>query len=129
MREVGGARAPAKVPIVVFVQRIIYLLRETTGKDAKVMSLLERYIQSVYSGKKMEAWCEMLMQAYEMRALIVLLDGVDEAAGLRNLIEDFVLNSLVASGNRVMITSRIEGIAQRLAPRACCTLTAFRARF
>jgi len=28
------------------------------------MSLLERYIQSVYSGKKYESWCTMLMQAY-----------------------------------------------------------------
>ena len=38
----------------------------------------------------MEAWQEMLMQAYEMRALVVLLDGVDEAAGLRDQIDEFV---------------------------------------
>ena len=39
----------------------------------------------------------MLMQAYEMRALIVLLDGVDEAAGLRDQIEDFVHKEIVPS--------------------------------
>ena len=65
------------------------------------MSLLERYIQSVYSGKKYEAWCTMLMQAYDMRALVVLLDGVDEAAGLRDQIENFVHKEIVPSGNRV----------------------------
>ena len=64
----------------------------------------------MYSGKKYETWCDMLMQAYEMRALIVLLDGVDEAAGLRDQIEGFVHKELVPTGNRVLVTSRPEGI-------------------
>ena len=96
------------VPIVVFVQRIIYLLRESGS--TKQTSLLRRYIESIYSGKKMEAWCEMLMQAYEMRALIVLLDGVDEAAGLRDQIDVFVHREIVPSCNRVLVTTRPEGI-------------------
>ena len=50
------------VPIVVFVQRIIYLVREGTDSSGKKKGLLRRYIESVYSGKKMEAWQEMLMQ-------------------------------------------------------------------
>jgi len=95
---------------VVFVQRIIYLLREGSEKNQTKQTLLERYIQSVYAGKKYESWCEMLMQAYEMRALIVLLDGVDEAAGLRDQIDDFVHKDIVPSGNRVLVTSRPEGI-------------------
>ena len=89
----GGNDGIRLVPIVVFVQRIIYLLRETSaGKGGKSLSLLERYIDSMYGGRKKDEalWCTMLMQAYEMRALIVLLDGVDEAAGLREQIEDFV---------------------------------------
>jgi hypothetical protein len=101
------------VPIVVFVQRIIYLLREgnaTAASTDRRMSLLERYIASVYSGKKMESWCTMLMQAYDMRALVVLLDGVDEAAGLRDQIENFVHKEIVPSGNRVLVTSRPEGV-------------------
>ena len=56
----------------------------------------------------------MLMQAYEMRALIVLLDGVDEAAGLRDEIESFVHKELVPSGNRVLVTSRPEGVTLSL---------------
>ena len=98
------------VPIVVFVQRIIYLLREDNSSSKGGNSLLRRYIESVYSGKKMEAWQEMLMQAYQMRALIVLLDGVDEAAGLRDQIDDFVHKEVVPSCNRVLVTSRPEGI-------------------
>ena len=52
----------------------------------------------------------MLMQAYEMRALIVLIDGVDEAAGLRDQIDAFVHREIVPSCNRVLVTTRPEGI-------------------
>ena len=128
LRGTGPSDGIRLVPIVVFVQRIIYLLRETmdqnkstkSGSTAAVpaagetpqksKSLLERYIASVYSGKKMEAWCTMLMQAYDMRALVVLLDGVDEAAGLRDHVEHFVHKEVVPSGNRVLVTSRPEGV-------------------
>ncbi|MGB1959477.1 MAG: AMP-binding enzyme, partial [Luminiphilus sp.] len=37
-------------------------------------------------------------------------DGVDEAAGLRDQIEDFVHKEIVPSGNRVLVTSRPEGV-------------------
>ena len=32
----------------------------------------------------------MLLQALQMRALVVLIDGVDEAAGMKEAIEEFV---------------------------------------
>jgi hypothetical protein len=41
---------------------------------------------------------------------VVLLDGVDEAAGLRDQIEEFVHKEVVPSGNRVLVTSRPEGV-------------------
>ena len=86
--------------------------RDASNDDAEA-DAARRYIESVYSGKKYETWCDMLMQAYEMRALIVLLDGVDEAAGLREEIEGFVHKELVPSGNRVLVTSRPEGVSSR----------------
>jgi hypothetical protein len=107
------------VPVVVFVQRIVYLVREGQRDKEGDFQLLPRYIESVYSGKKMESWCAMLMQAYQMRALVVLLDGVDEAAGLRDQVEKFVHSELVPSGNRVLVTSRPEGV----------TLSLYRSRF
>ena len=64
-------------------------------------------------------WRKMLSQAFEMRALVVLIDGVDEAAGLRDEIEEFIHQELVPSGNRVLVTSRPEGV----------TLPLYRARF
>ena len=45
-----------------------------------------------------------------MRALIVALDGVDEAGSLKTRIEDLVLHVLFPRGIRVVVSSRPEGV-------------------
>eukprot|EP00966_Prymnesium_polylepis_P009559 220508-Prymnesium_polylepis.1 len=45
-----------------------------------------------------------------MRALVVVLDGIDEAAGRRETISSFVRDALVPAGLRVVCTSRPEGV-------------------
>ena len=45
-----------------------------------------------------------------LRSLIIVIDGVDEASGLEQLIEDFVLKALVPGGFRLVVTSRPTGI-------------------
>ena len=57
---------------------------------------------------------QMLVQAHEMRALIILIDGVDEAAGMKEAIEEFVHKEVAVSGNRVVVTSRPEGVRLEL---------------
>ena len=52
----------------------------------------------------------MLLIAHELRSIVVLVDGIDEAAGMRDIVEAFVHYELVTSGNRVMVTSRPEGV-------------------
>ena len=64
----GSASGVRLVPIVVYVQRIVFLIRE--GGTGRLLSL---YIESNYAGKKYETWRKMLVQAFEMRALICLL--------------------------------------------------------
>ena len=49
-----------------------------------------------------------------MRALIVLIDGVDEAAGMKEAIEEFVHKEVSVSGNRLVVTSRPEGVRLEL---------------
>ena len=103
------------VPLVMFVQQIIYILRDAkAGTEERGRALFDKYVQHVHTKH-----ADMLKQSWDLRALIIILDGVDEAAGMRPLIEDFVLNGMVASGNRVMITSRIEGIANLEPYQAC----------
>jgi hypothetical protein len=52
----------------------------------------------------------MLLQAYEMRALVCVVDGVDEAAAMKGRIEDLVLKQLVPNGLRTVVSSRPEGV-------------------
>ena len=107
--ELQGVRL---VPMLVYVQRIVRLVREQ-GEEAHIIgellrsrSMLPWYIRHTFEG----ATREMLLQAYEMRALIVLIDGIDEAAGMKEAIEEFVHKEVAVSGNRLVVTSRPEGI-------------------
>merc|ERR1712185_683125 len=100
------------VPIIVFVQRIVRLLNELGDDPAALLSdpngLMRWYISNQFADKK-DA-CTVLLQAYDMRACCILVDGVDEAAGLRDIVEAFVHYELVPSGNRLVVTSRPEGV-------------------
>lgn len=52
----------------------------------------------------------MLKRAYRLRSLVLLVDGVDEAAGLKQFVEAWVLRGLMPHGVRVVLTSRPEGV-------------------
>ena len=69
-------------------------------------NLLRAFIGFQYSGPTRD----MLLQAYEMRALVCCIDGVDEAAAMKNRIEDLVLKQLVPFGIRTVVSSRPEGV-------------------
>ena len=103
--EAGVHKGVKMVPVIMYIQQIVYVLRDTEAPP--VSDLLEVYLRKVYP----EWHVATLLQAYQMRALIMIMDGVDEAAGMRQYIEDFVLRVLVPSGNRILITSRREGIS------------------
>ena len=52
-----------------------------------------------------------------MRSLIVMLDGIDEAASMKLAVEDYVTKTLVPMGVPLLVTSRPEGIRKRLYSR------------
>ena len=97
------------VPITVFVQRIVRYLREA-NQDLKTLvgrrGLFRWYLKQAYGEKD----ADMLLQAYQMSAMVILLDGVDEAAGEREVVEEFVHFELVPTGNRIVVTSRPTGV-------------------
>ena len=109
----NGAGAGIRLmPIVVFVQRIVRLLRELGDDPSKLLAdpngLCRWYIKNQFADRPEER--TLLLHAYDMRALVILVDGVDEAAGLRDIVEAFVHYELVPSGNRLVVTSRPEGV-------------------
>ena len=100
------------MPFVVYVQRIVRLLNEH-GEEPTVLladpeGMMRWYIKNECSDSRER--CELLLTAYDMRALVLLVDGVDEAAGMRDVVEAFVHYELVTSGNRLVVTSRPEGV-------------------
>ena len=108
----SAAEGVRMMPVIIFVQRIVRLLREHGDDPQELLEnpngLMRWYIACQYAERKEER--DLLLVAYDMRAVTILVDGIDEAAGMRDIIEAFVHYELIPSGCRCMITSRPEGV-------------------
>ncbi len=108
-------------PLVIYVQKLTRMmaqLRTQIGEELsarRLSNLVLDYVRVEYADRDSER--RFLEQAFQLRSLVVLLDGVDEAAGLKEMIEDFVHRALLPMGFRVVVTSRPEGVRLRLYAR------------
>ena len=98
------------VPLLVHVQQLV-LLSGDQLKNPAFHNLLLDYAQKslLQSHPSCAQLLNMLRQAFEMRAVVVLLDGVDEASDKREIIARLAHN-MVRSGLQVIVTSRPEGV-------------------
>jgi len=101
----ASSEALPSLPLLVRVQHMLAVLSRAgvdvaaaQGKDGP--SLLEHYIKAAFKDLVRDA----LLQAHDLRSLVVILDGADEAAALRTPIENLVLQSLEPT--RVVLSSR-----------------------
>ena len=69
---------------------------------------MELHINTAYRDQR--EFKEVLLDAFRRRQLLVVLDGVDEAADLSQMIEVFIFDQLIEQGHRVLVTSRYEGV-------------------
>ncbi|KAL1520434.1 hypothetical protein AB1Y20_022017 [Prymnesium parvum] len=97
------------VPVVVPVQELARMGSTVTETHSILAYLRHKY------EKKDGRFLRLLEQAFEMRAVVLLIDGVDEAAALRVMIEELVACSLAPRGFRVLVSSRPEGVQKGLA--------------
>ena len=77
-KDIEGAEGVRLVPLVVYVQRIVRLLREMGEEPENLLAdpegMMRWYINNEFAERKEERY--QLCCAYEMRALVVLLDGL-----------------------------------------------------
>jgi hypothetical protein len=110
------------VPIIIPVQRLVGKMEgEIANQDAA--SVVTKYIHSggsvmpdVVLGEKER---EALIEALQSRRVVHLIDGVDEASEFSQDVEQFA-RKCAAAGNRVLVSSRPEGIAPRHSGRVVC---------
>ena len=117
------------VPMVIYVQKLAHLLRAQNDFPPVGVAWLKLYLDAEEKQGNLapacngdqEATCKankrarhMLEQAIDLRTITLLVDGIDEAAELKEKVEDFVINHLVPLGIRVVATSRPEGVRLRL---------------
>ena len=91
-------------PYVIYVQRLARLMRQrqaATGvlptTDLVLLYLASEAAEGVHDA----ATTAMLEQLYRMRQLTLLIDGVDEAADLKEIVEDHVTRELAPAGHPV----------------------------
>lgn len=104
------------VPLLIPIQKLARMLRQhaANSKEGPPSNLVLFYIQAEFPSGDTRS---MLEQAFEMRSLIVMLDGIDEAASMKLAVEDYVTKTLVPMGVPLLVTSRPEGIRKRLYSR------------
>ena len=112
----------ALAPCVIYVQKLAQLMRGAAvgghGGGAPDGGLLRLYVDAELAEGTIDALTHRtLLQLHELRALIVLVDGIDEAADLKEVVEDWVTQELVPLGHPVVVTSRPEGVRLRLYAR------------
>lgn len=72
-------------------------------------SLLKQYLDEEYPGDVYAKTRDLLVQAFALRELLILVDGLDEAAGLQEQVEAWVWRDLLPSGNQLLVTCRPNG--------------------
>ena len=97
--------AMCSVPVLLYVQRLARFVR--SSRSTKPADFLRLYLECECADATQR---DMLLTAYELRMLIVVLDGVDEASGLKDQLEEFVLKTLAHDRIGLVITSRPEGV-------------------
>ena len=68
------------------------------------MCAAHRYIKANYDAE----WLPFLQQAYELSALVLVVDGIDEASGKREAVGALIQELSIAF--RIVATSRPEGV-------------------
>ena len=100
------------LPLVVPIQVLVGLTQgEVQNSSGGNGQLILDYIRSRHVPTEFTA---LLTEAFHARWLIIILDGIDEASGLREAMEDLMLKELVPNGFRVVVTSRPEGIRPKM---------------
>ena len=92
----------ALVPLHVPLQKVARVARDGAANG----NLLHAYIEHEY--KDDPACRNMLHMAYELRVLVLVLDGIDEVSALRDRIEMLIWDVLVPWRGLLLVTSRPE---------------------
>ena len=96
------------VPVLVFVQRVSRMLEGSDPAKPLDARTLLQYLAIEYA--EHDEWLSVLTMALELRTLVLVLDGIDEAAERRKTISSFVCDVLAPAGVRLVCTSRPEGV-------------------
>ena len=106
-----NASASTCVPLLIPVQDLAFIMRKLRKEGKSEIdsqaSFVELYIEKKFKdAKKYPGFVDMLLCAFRRKVMIIIIDGVDEAAELKQRVERYILDQLSAQGSTVLVTSR-----------------------
>jgi hypothetical protein len=96
-------------PYAVYVQKLARLMRQQTARGGAppTTDLVRFYMRREAAEGALDGdTLAVLEQSLEMRALVLLIDGVDEAADLKEIVEDYVCRELVPQARQPPLPSQ-----------------------
>lgn len=108
------------VPALVYVQRLQRMIIDNglVGKKLDHRIILQyfarEFAQVIEKHEVRAEYLQVVAQAMECRALVLVLDGIDEAALSKDAISTLIREELVPMGLRCVCTSRPEGVQEEL---------------
>ena len=96
------------LPVLIYVRRLDKILKGRDDTKPLDEEVLLEYLAAEFANQP--EYLQMLRMALEMRALAIVLDGLDESFMLRQALETFVCKVLVPAGFGLLCTSRPEGV-------------------
>ena len=115
--------APFFVPVQAITKALFTQLSASNNeqefqRSARAALTIDWLIEHVVGPQMDPAIVAMLREAVASDRAVFVFDGVDEGGALREVIEDFILE--VGRQHRVVVTSRPEGVRQRLYEQIMC---------
>ena len=109
------------VPVLFSIQRVARLHRassvdiSSTGDSNEITNQTDalHFLEVMLKWDYDEATVQALLDCYNARTLVILLDGLDEASSLARMFETLGI-FLAKSGNRVVMAGRPEGVASEV---------------
>lgn len=108
------------VPVLLYAQKFVRMLRhrDQPGDIERSINhpLDERDLLQFFARQHADRpdWIAMLTTALELRSMVILIDGIDEAGSRRDQLTNLIVKVLVPMGLRVFCTSRPEGVQMDL---------------
>ena len=100
------ATLPPRIPLFMRAAELSTLVAGATQQPRSLEALVKLFIAHTYPPKQHPRIAWMLSEFLKLQRVLIIIDGLDEAAGNRSIIETFIDEAAAANNISLMISTR-----------------------